>query len=88
MLGIKFNLGKALEDKVQNLACYINEEALEVSHKEMDRDKAKGIDGVSKDKYAVNLKANLLELVQDMKSGRYKPTQVGGRTFLKMVAIK
>lgn len=73
MLGIKFNLGKAQEDKVQNLACYINEKALEESHKEMGTNKAKGIDGVSKDEYAVNLKANLEELVQKMKSGRYKP---------------
>lgn len=81
MLGIEFNLGKAQEDKVQNLACYINEKALEESHKEMDRNKAKGSDGVSKDEYAVNLKANLEELIQDMKSGRYKPN-ASRRTYI------
>ena len=73
LLGIKFNLGKAQGRKVQNLACYINEEALEESHKGMAVKKAKGIDGITKDEYAIDLKENLERLVRRMKDGSYKP---------------
>lgn len=43
------------------------------SHRQMDRNKAKGIDGVSKDEYAKNLEENIENLVKRMKSGSYKP---------------
>lgn len=60
LLGIEYNIEKArLDGKVQNLAYYINEKTLITSHKEMDRKKAKGIDGITKDDYSVNLKANV-----------------------------
>lgn len=48
-----------LDGKVQKIAYYINENTLIASHNEMDREKAKGIDGVSKDDYSINLKANV-----------------------------
>ncbi|WP_050816272.1 hypothetical protein [Clostridium sp. DL-VIII] len=53
LLGIQFNIEKArLDGKVQNLATYINVDTLTASHKQMDRKKAKGIDGVTKDNYS------------------------------------
>ena len=77
LLGIQFNIEKARQDgKVQNLASYINETTLIVSHKEMDGKKAKGIDGVAKEDYSVNLKANVEHLVKRMKSGSYKPEPI------------
>lgn len=74
LLGIQFNVEKArLDGKVQNLASYINKESLIASHKEMNGKKAKGIDGVEKEDYAVNLEMNVENLVKRMKSGSYKP---------------
>lgn len=74
LLGIQFNIEKArLDGKVQNLASYINEETLAESHKEMDRKKAKGIDGVAKDDYSINLNANIENLLKRMRNGSYKP---------------
>lgn len=74
LLGIEFNIEKAkMDGKVQNLAYYINENSLQASHKVMDRKKAKGIDGMAKDDYAINLQANIDHLVRSMKSGSYKP---------------
>jgi len=68
LLGIRFNIEKArLDGKVQNLASYINEKTLVASHKEMDGKKAKGIDGVAKEDYSINLKANVEHLVKRMK---------------------
>jgi len=65
-----------LDGKVQNLAAYINETTLITSHKEMDGKKAKGIDGVAKEDYSVNLKANVEHLVKRMKNGSYKPEPI------------
>ncbi|SFG08805.1 group II intron reverse transcriptase/maturase [Desulfotomaculum arcticum] len=77
LLGIRFNVEKArIDGKVQNLASYINEKTLIDSHKEMDGRKAKGIDGVAKEDYSVNLEANVKHLVKRMKSGSYKPEPV------------
>jgi len=77
LLGIQFNVEKAkIDGKVQNLASYINEDTLISSHKEMDRKKAKGIDGVAKDDYSVDLVANVQHLVKRMKSGSYKPEPI------------
>ena len=67
LLGIQFNVEKArIDGKVQNLASYVNEKTLMASHKEMDGKKAKGIDGVAKDDYAINLEANVNHLVKRM----------------------
>lgn len=74
LLGIEFNIEKAkIDGRVQNIASYINKETLMASHRQMDRNKAKGIDGVSKDEYAKNLEENIENLVKRMKSGSYKP---------------
>lgn len=82
LLGIQFNIEKAIIDgKVENLACYINENMLTTSHNEMDRKKAKGIDGTSKDDYSVNLKANIENLVRRMINGSYQPRPIR-RTYI------
>ncbi|AZV56617.1 group II intron reverse transcriptase/maturase [Clostridium sp. AWRP] len=82
LLGIQYNIEKArLDGKVQNLAYYINESAIIASHKEMDRKKAKGIDGVSKDDYSVNLKANVERLLKQMRNGSYQPEPIR-RTYI------
>ena len=77
LLGIQFNIEKAKQDgKVQNLASYINETTLIASHMVMDGKKAKGIDGVAKEDYSVNLRANVDHLVKRMKNGSYKPEPI------------
>lgn len=65
LLGIRYNIEKAKADgRVQNLASYINEKSLTSSHKEMNRKKAKGIDGIAKDDYSIELEANIKHLVK------------------------
>jgi len=82
LLGIQFNIEKArLDGKVQNLATYINEDTLIASHKQMDRKKAKGIDGVTKDDYSKKLEDNVADLVKRMKNGSYKPNPIR-RTYI------
>lgn len=74
LLGIEFNIEKAKVDgRVQNLASYINEKSLRSSHNGLDGKKAKGINGVAKEDYSVNLGANLSNLVKRLKVGSYKP---------------
>jgi RNA-directed DNA polymerase len=77
LLGIQFNIEKARNDgKVQNLASYINKNTLIASHKEMDGKKAKGIDGVAKEDYTINLEANVEHLVKRMINGSYQPEPI------------
>ena len=45
------------------------------------KDGAPGIDGVTADEYATNLEANLLDLLDRIKSGRYKAPPVR-RTYI------
>ncbi len=51
----------------------INKEMLKECHKEMDGDKAVGIDGVTKEEYGRNLDENLERLVERLKKKSYKP---------------
>lgn len=75
LLGIQRNIAKAnvTDRKVQNLASYINTESLKAIHKSMEKNKASGIDRVTKEEYEQNLEANLERLVERMKNGSYKP---------------
>ncbi len=59
--------------KAQNLASNINEKTLYAIHMKMDGKKAPGIDGVSKEDYAVDLNNNLEKLVTRLKHESYKP---------------
>ena len=54
----------------------INKEMLEICHKEMDKNKAAGIDGVRKGMYEENLDENLERLVKALKNKSYKPQPV------------
>lgn len=77
LLGIQYNIEKArIDGKVQNLASYINEKTIIASHIEMDGNKAKGIDGVAKDDYSVNLEAKVEHLVKQMRNEGYKPKPI------------
>lgn len=75
LLGIQYNIAKAnvTDRKVQNLASYINVNSLRAIHKTMDKDKASGIDKVTKEEYGQNLEENLENLVKRMKDGSYRP---------------
>lgn len=51
----------------------INEELLKQCHKELDGNKAEGIDNVSKKEYAENITENIKDLVIRLKNKSYKP---------------
>ena len=51
----------------------INEDMLKQCHKELDGNKAVGIDRVTKDEYGKNLDRNVKELVQRLKNKSFKP---------------
>lgn len=74
LLGIQYNIAKAnvTDRKVQNLASYIKVNSLKAIHKTMDKNKASGIDKVTKEEYERNLEENLENLVKRMKDGSYK----------------
>ena len=61
----------------------INKEMLEICHREMDKNKAVGIDGVSKEMYEENLDENLERLVKGLKNKSYKPQPVKRYIFRK-----
>ena len=72
---IQYNIAKAdiTDGRVQNLASYINVDLLKEVHYSMDRNKAVGVDKMTKDEYGKNLEFNLMNLIARMKSGRYQP---------------
>lgn len=55
---------------------HINEESLNECFKLIDGNKARGIDNVSKEEYAANLKENLSDLMNRMKRMGYRPQPV------------
>src|SRR5580698_4897038 len=59
-----------------NLMHLLNEESLEGCFNELDRRKAVGVDGISKEKYKERLQANLGELTKKLKSMSYRPGQI------------
>ncbi|MBQ9659596.1 MAG: group II intron reverse transcriptase/maturase [Clostridia bacterium] len=61
---------------VQGIMKYVNQEALIEQHKKQEKNKATGIDNVSKIDYEENLKENTAELINRMKSMSYKPQDV------------
>ena len=77
LFGIQYNIEKArLDGKVQNFASYVNKNSLKASHNQMSGKKAKGIDGVAKKDYAIELESNVEHLVKRMKNGSYKPEPI------------
>jgi group II intron reverse transcriptase/maturase len=62
--------------KFTSLAHFINEESLAACYRELKKDKACGIDGVTVEAYGADLEENLKELVRQMKDKRYRPKPV------------
>ena len=62
--------------KFESLVHHINEENLAACYRELKKNKACGIDGVTVEEYGVNLKGKLKDLVQRMKTKKYRPQPV------------
>ena len=62
--------------KLETLMNRVNEESLKRAHREQDKRKAVGVDGVTKEAYEANLDMNVAELVSRMKKFSYKPQAV------------
>lgn len=60
-------------DKIDNVIRYVNVETLKDQHRKQPQGKARGIDGISKEEYSMNLDENLTNLVNGMKTLSYKP---------------
>lgn len=76
---VKLIAQRAKQDKkvkFTSLAHLINEESLAACYRELKRDKACGIDGVTVEAYGAKLEENLRELVRRMKDKRYRPKPV------------
>lgn len=69
--------------KVENLIHFVNKERLKEQHRKQQRNKASGIDKVTKDKYAYKLDENIENLIERMKKFSYKPLPVKRRYIPK-----
>lgn len=58
----------------------INKEMLKKCHETMQKDKATGIDGITKEEYGKHLEENLEKLVERLKNRSYKPIECRGLT--------
>lgn len=80
MIGkLKLISEKAKQDrkmKFTSLAHLINEESLVQCYKELKKDRACGVDGVTVEEYGQELEENLKSLVDRMKSKSYRPQPV------------
>jgi group II intron reverse transcriptase/maturase len=71
---LKIGYAAGNKDRVfNNLLTHINEESLLEAFRALDGKKAKGIDGISKNKYDENLEENIKNLVNRIHNGSYKP---------------
>lgn len=68
-------------ERVQTLMHYVNKQNLIEEHKQQQKGKAKGIDGVGKEAYGENLEANIDDLLIRMKAFSYRPQAVR-RTYI------
>jgi len=67
--------------RVENLIHFVNKERLKEQHRKQQRNKASGIDKVTKDKYTYKLDENIENLIERMKKFSYKPLPVK-RTYI------
>lgn len=67
--------------KLENLIHFVNKETLKEQHKKQCKNKASGIDKVTKEEYDKNLEENLDLLIDKMKKFSYKPLPVR-RTYI------
>lgn len=63
-------------EKVQNLMKYVNENTLKEMYKRQPKNKAVGIDGMTKEMYGEHLEDNIDKLIHDMKQFSYRPYPV------------
>lgn len=69
------------KEKFTSIYHLINKELLMICHSELDKNKAVGIDGVTKVEYGANLGENLENLVTRLKNKGYRPTEAR-RTYI------
>lgn len=62
--------------QLQTLMPRVNAETLKAEHFRQERNKASGVDGVTKAEYGEKLDANITDLVERMKAFRYRPLPV------------
>lgn len=67
--------------KLQTLMHKVNEETLKEQHRKQQKNKASGIDGITKEEYDKDLDNNLNNLIGRMKTFSYKPLPVR-RTYI------
>lgn len=67
--------------KLETLINRVNYDSLLAMHNRQSKDKAVGVDGVTKQEYSLNLKENLEDLLRRMKSFSYKP-KPARRTYI------
>ena len=70
------NVEKHPKEPLQTLVHAINPETLAAKHRQMNGQKASGIDSVTKAQYQENLEENLQNLMERMKRQAYKPQPV------------
>lgn len=68
-------------ERIQTLMHYVNKQNLTEEHKQQQKCKAKGIDGVDKESYEENLETNIDDLIARMKTFSYRPQAVR-RTYM------
>lgn len=61
---------------VQGIMKYVNKETIIKQHRKQEKNKATGIDGVSKEEYEENLNENVEKLISKMKTMSYRPKDV------------
>jgi RNA-directed DNA polymerase len=76
LLSITQRARESLKERFTSLMHLLTEDFLVESFKELERDKAPGVDGVTVKEYGANLEENLKDLVARLKSWRYKPQPV------------
>lgn len=64
------------DEKFTSLYHYLNQEMLTQCHKELDGNKAAGVDNVTKEEYQQNLAGNIEDLVERLKRHGYRPQYV------------
>lgn len=60
-------------DRLENLIHYVNKETLIEQHRKESKNKASGVDKVTKEKYEEHLEENIENLIERMKKFSYKP---------------
>lgn len=68
-------------NKIQTLMYHVNEDSIKEEHNKQQRNKASGVDKITKDNYSKYLNENIRKLITSMKNMKYKPLPVR-RTYI------